>query len=222
CQFSKTNVKIKNSVFQNVKSWGGRINQTPGRLSNLLVKNSETGFIIDGSTITNLERSIFYNNVNDCEIFALDSIFIHNNVFTKSNVNITLIEVKGMISNNIFQYSNENIGISNISNIEIIFNEFKNNQQNIILRSLSHQTYQVITGVNKNNFFKTVDYVIELEPKSAKEDVNAKLNYWGTVYSSEIEEKIYDKNDFFMNTMKFVNYDPFYDVMIDSAGLLIK
>jgi hypothetical protein len=186
-------------------------------------RNSELGLTVDEVSEIVVKQCLFYDNIYDIEHDFGKNTQILNNLFYLSENNLNLTDTDALIKHNNFQDSNYNIIVAGESEVLITLNSFCYNFRNIFLKKLSHEPFKVKPTITKCNFLSTSDYVIYQDTEAVPDTVYAEYNYWGTTSKTDIDLIIYDFHD---NPdpfrMKIVDYEPYYLVPIDSAGILYQ
>ncbi len=149
--------------------------------SALLKNNVITGMALDGiqtfETHLNLQRNVIF----DCANMGLSSkngrnSIVKYNVFQKAGNYAVAVNLGG------YSYTPN-------SGLNIINNDFYDNANHVALGIAG------LIAANENNFLQVNGYSVWTNPQNGADTLNCKLNYWNSINSMEIYEKIYDKND---------------------------
>jgi hypothetical protein len=181
--------------------------------------NLRNGFYLKNTTLSKIQNSRFKNGRNAIEYFNCDSGSI-NNCYINNTDNGIIENSSNNEYKNIIIYNIKNVGISalNSKKSRIQYNIFKSCKKNGV--GLNDQGYGYIEGfvyINSNNFsfnnnhiflgttcaaevtdnnlINEIEYAVKTSKYTLGDTLNFKYNYWNTINTNQISEKIYDKLD---------------------------
>jgi len=217
-----TSVTINNNYI-NGKIWIPDGSPSTVISNNIIVANGYGNAISGGALIS--------NNIIKGGVSAEDSAIISNNtiegegqeygVYAGSNAHIFENIIYGfqtgirayseqMIEKNLIFNNNDGILMHINANPTIQYNTIVNNFNGVTLPGYSdfRVTYHNIQ-VNHNNIYNNTNYNICLgsSEAAAQDDVNATHNWWGTIDTQMISQKIHDDEDDF--SLGAVTFEPF-------------
>jgi|LSQX01.2.fsa_nt_gb hypothetical protein len=164
---------VTNCIFIDIDDRGFGLNQSAGSetiehvLHKNIFHNTYCGLRTNGNAV-----SIMHNYFVDCAEGIVSSNGFH------------------VIERNCFDRNDKGI-ICNGSHVDIKDNNFYNNTNSISLET-AYYVGRSNPRIKNNNFYQSSGYAIKLGAWSAKNNIDATLNYW---HSNEIDKLIYDNHD---------------------------
>lgn len=188
------NTNIQNSMF---KSNGISVQTmtTHTNISNcLFVDIDDRGFGLNQSAVSETIEHIFHKNIIFNTFCGLrtngHAVSVMHNYFVDCAEGIVSSNGYHVIERNSFDRNDKGI-ICNGSHVDIKDNNFYNNTNSISLET-AYYVGRSNPRIKNNNFYQSSGYAIKLGAWSAKNNIDATLNYW---HSNEIDKLIYDNHD---------------------------
>jgi len=143
------------------------------------IRNAECAFWFDNTASLNLTNSDFTALSQPSYLwYPAQDVYIEFNTFINSS---------GIRIGTTDYYSNP------VGNVTIRHNLIAENQGFFINNYASYGLSKV--SINNNTFTNINGIVLEIEKGSTTADMDASMNYWGTLDNATIESMIYDMND---------------------------
>ncbi len=198
--------------------------------TNLLISKQKRGIefsSIDGTV--DISKSIIINSTDKGLFLTNASIKINNIVINNNEIGIySVFDSNPEITHCLFERTKKYDIELDASDPLINYNNFNSlSQIGIFISYVSSAGTGPSQPIINNNNFTNSKFYIKIDAHSlnlSKYDIDAKNNWWGDLTTSEIDEKIFDKNDYdpsdsHYNVTGIIDYIPFQTSMIITAGI---
>ena len=216
---------ISDCIFKNSNCGFKVENVDSAFCSNLLCQDitneSEGGIYFNQVNNGLIEKAILYNCYNGIKVKSYSNPEINNNFLIDNNNGIFLgWFVESEISHNNFKDNEWAINMIVRSEPEIYYNDIIG--ENGILLGHGPQTYDQNQPTINHNNLNVADLIIKLDSTNDL-DIDATCNYFFTIDSEEISEKIIDYYDYINNPGTYeygkVFFEPFMTYEISNCGI---
>lgn len=225
------NFAITNNFFRNNSTGfvGSAITVTPGSYSsnhtkiirkNKFIDHGRSTILVEISALVHISQNIFINTeravVTDNSDIRLDSnVFINNSIIVRDHGGQDLSMKHNHILNNNKSnspWSGTSVGLvisayQGFNEIDFGFNTMVNNHFSSDRLLMVQYRNTTSVKVNNNNLLaRNSQYFIYNDLTIPQPNIDAKNNYWGTLVTTEIDNKIFDWSDNINKSV--VNYSP--------------